>query len=271
MNRSLVIVRAGDKSLHRSWLTGAAREFDLFVSYFGDKPDQYQGDGEYYDARKGTKYPAIAQLFAEQPELLERYDTFWLADDDLAVSTDVINRMLNLFRGLGLSLAQPALTADSYHSWPLTLEHPDYVVRYTKFVECMAPLFDKPALLACLPTFSECASGYGLDYVWPKLIGRGRRHNIAIIDATPVRHTRPLGGELYSLNPSLSPYADEQRLTEKYRAANIRDIHTKFFFRGLKKVRPTLGDFAVGAIEKTWTSVFEWKAKIRGASPKGDR
>lgn len=214
--RNLVVVRAGDRSLHPQWVAGAAREFDLCVSYYGAEPDRYRGDTPLWEARKGPKWPCIGELLQARPALLEAYDTFWFPDDDLAVDTTTINRMFALFRGFGLALAQPALTPQSYHGHPMLLQRPGHVLRRTGFVEVMAPIFDRPALQACLPSFGHSRSGWGLDFVWPRLVGPARREAIAILDATPVWHTRPLGGELYRNHPEMDPARDVERLILEY-------------------------------------------------------
>lgn len=214
--RNLVIVRAGDRSLHREWIADPRRDFDLFVSYYGREPDRYREDAEYHEHRPGPKWPCIAELLAAHPELVERYDAFWLPDDDISASPAVIDRMFALFHGLDLALAQPALTRDSYYSWDFLLQRPGCVLRHSRFVEVMVPIFGREALAACLPSFAESRSGWGLDWLWPRLCAPDRPERIAILDATPVRHTRPLGGELYRNNPALDPRLDEQRLLAKY-------------------------------------------------------
>lgn len=215
-SRNLVILRAGDNSLHRGWIAQPNRDFDLLISYYGKQPGLHQADAEYYEHRPGPKWSCIGDLLGSHPELMERYDAFWFPDDDLAATTDTVNRMFALFHGFSLSLAQPALTRDSYYSWPHLLERPEYLIRHVDFVEVMAPLFERSALRACLKSFSESRSGWGLDWVWPTLAGRGRTDAIAILDATPVKHTRPLGGDLYRNHPELDPRQDELRLVEAY-------------------------------------------------------
>ncbi len=238
--RNLVIVRMGDRSLHPHWIAGPGRNFDLFLSYFGDDPERHRGDGEYFESRKGLKWPAIHDLLQENPELLKRYDVFWLPDDDLMATTDTINRMFDLFRGFALSLAQPALTRDSYYGWPLTLQDSRYYLRFTQFVEVMAPIFDITALESCRATFGESKSGWGLDFVWPKLCGRGRSDSIAIIDATPVKHTRPLGGgERYRNNKQLSPVDDWQQVQTKYGITPGSKTDAKYGVGGGIRLVPT--------------------------------
>lgn len=56
--------------------------------------------------------------------------------------------------------------------------------------------FERHFLEACLPTFAETLSGWGLDWVWPHRLGAETRRS-AIIDAVAVTHTRPVGGPTY--------------------------------------------------------------------------
>ncbi|HSC65029.1 MAG TPA: DUF707 domain-containing protein [Caldimonas sp.] len=74
------------------------------------------------------------------------------------------------------------------------LQAPPAQLRFTGFVEVMAPLFSREALRSCAPTLDESRSGWGLGWVLPTLCERAGLGRIAIIDATPVRHTRPVGG-----------------------------------------------------------------------------
>ncbi|MEX3999153.1 DUF707 domain-containing protein [Paraburkholderia sp. EG285A] len=236
MQKNLVILRAGDASLHRVWLAQSNREFDIFVSYYGNTAGAMQDGADYYEVRKGPKWSCIAELLLERQELLDKYSAFWFPDDDLLATTETLNRMFGFFHTFGLSLAQPALTNDSYHYWPITLQDSRYLIRFTQFVEVMAPIFDRTALKACAQTFGESRSGWGLDFVWPKLCGRGRHDSIGIIDATPVKHTRPLGGELYKNNAELTPHDDAEKMLKKYGVERIRKTATKYSFGGVKSM-----------------------------------
>ena len=240
--RNLVVLRAGDASLHAGWIAQPDRDFDLFISYFGKQPGMHQADADYYEHRPGPKWSCIAELLADHPSLIDRYDAFWFPDDDLAATTDTVNRMFALFRGFSLSLAQPALTRDSYHTWPIVLERPDCVMRHVDFVEVMAPLFDRATLRACLKTFSMSRSGWGLDWIWPTMAGKGRTDSIAIIDATPVRHTRPLGGDLYRNHPELDPRQDEARLLAEFDLVKHRWSGKFRVYSVIARQPPSLGD-----------------------------
>jgi hypothetical protein len=84
---------------------------------------------------------------------------------------------------------------------PLTEQREQVSFRYTQFVEIMCPIFSRRALQICLGTMRDTASGYGLDHLWPSLLGypRGR---IGIIDAVAAAHTRPIGNT-YDINTAI--------------------------------------------------------------------
>ena len=109
-------------------------------------------------------------------------------------------------------------------------------MRYGRFVEVMAPIFSREALEVCKPTFVESRSGWGLDWVWPALCRDAVLDRIAVIDATPVRHTRPVGGELYRNHPDLDPRAEAQRLLGKYGLAEVRATAKYSFGRRVREV-----------------------------------
>ncbi|MEI6212022.1 MAG: hypothetical protein WCR06_10410 [bacterium] len=256
LRKNLVLLRAGDHSLHRTWLTDPVRDFDIFISYYGTQPNLYQAEADYYEMSPGPKWPCLGTLVTEHAELLEHYAAFWFPDDDLAATTATINQMFALFHGFRLTLAQPALTADSFYSWRILLQHPKYVLRYVDFVEIMAPIFDRQALRNCRSTFGESQSGYGLDFVWPSLLDPQRPDALAVLDATPVTHTRPVGGELYRNHPELKPRQDMLALLQKYGVAE-RKATGKYIFRG-GVMRTTPAWWA-----RRWMQLKSWNALRR--------
>lgn len=192
MRRDLVVVRAGDASLHPAWLPPAGvRSWDLVVSYFGDDPQRHRGpDIRRIDA-KGPKWQGLHRLFAAHPELLDRYEYIWLPDDDLRVDPPDIGRLFALMRRHDLALAQPSLTPQSHWSWTVTLRNPATALRHTNFVEVMLPCLRADLLRRVLPGVVPYVTGSGFDWAWPAMAGAGR---VAILDTVSATHTRPFGG-----------------------------------------------------------------------------
>gem|GEM_PF-569125 len=196
---NLVVVRTGASSLHKKWpkdLGSADRSWDLLLSHFDEKSEPDCPDADIIVRQGAYKFSSCWRLFQDIP-WLSTYKSVWFCDDDIMTSWSDIQKLFELFSEFGLDLAQPALTTDSYFSLPICLQQKNSVLRFTNFVEVMIPLFSAKALKTCLPTFENSMSGWGLDFVWAHLLGNPR-HKLAIIDAVPVQHTRPVGsGAMY--------------------------------------------------------------------------
>ncbi len=191
--RNLVVVRAGDASLHPMWLAGPEEPaFDLIVSYFGDDAKRFRSPRENRIDQKGGKWNGIAALFAARPELLDQYDLFWLPDDDIAADTRTINGIFESMSRGDLALAQPSLTIDSHYTYIAYLSSRAFSLRYSNSIEIMAPCLRADLLRRALPLVADSPSGWGLDVVWTRLNDDNRRKS-AILDQWPVRHTRPVG------------------------------------------------------------------------------
>ena len=93
-------------------------------------------------------------------------------------------------------------------------QNPDCLLRFTTFVELMAPLFSRDALRKCAATFAGNKSAWGVDFAWTSILGRPS-NGIAIIDAAPVRHTRPIGAT-YNL---AAAFAEMDSNLAKYQAS----------------------------------------------------
>jgi hypothetical protein len=235
--RNLVVVRAGDSSLHPHWLAGGGgRNWDLAVSYFGDDPNLFKTDDVTRIDGKGPKWQGLHDVFSKRPEFLTNYDYILLPDDDLMASKDDLNRLFDICKTYGLEIGHPTLTWNSYYAHLVTLRNAGTRLRYTNFVEVMAPCLTKALLNKTLGYFAETLSGWGLEQAWAKSAGPMK---MALIDEIAVRHTRPVGGPNYKAlrDKNISPWdelrglcrtlgVDEQPIIETYGAilANGRHI-----------------------------------------------
>ncbi len=126
---------------------------------------------------------------------LADYDWAMFPDDDLEYGDDFLPRFLGLLREHDVALAQPALTPDSFHTYDLCVRQEGVRLRYTNFVEVMAPCFRIDCLRALRSTLASAISpmGYGFDLHWPHACAAAG-FKMAIVDATPIAHrSRPTG------------------------------------------------------------------------------
>ncbi|MGN6582011.1 MAG: DUF707 domain-containing protein [Bordetella sp.] len=194
---NLVIVPAGAGSLHPDWLksvTNETRNWDLCLGWYGAEAPTTDMPCEYLaHLPKTRKFRLLYDLLHEGSPLWD-YEAIWLPDDDLLASGQGINLMFYLFRKFGMDLAQPSVlrVKGSYPNHAITIQRPDSDVRYEPFVEIMCPVFSRRALKICVGSMRDTESGYGLDHLWPALLGQPRTR-MGIIDRVPVAHTRPVG------------------------------------------------------------------------------
>ena len=120
-------------------------------------------------------------------------DADWLliVDDDVVLPRGFLDRFIALAEGFGFALAQPAHAFASHAAWDVTRRRPGVLARRTRFVE-IGPVtaLSRTAAAELLP-FPDLQMGWGLDARW-SAIAAERGWPIGVIDATPIRHLRPV-------------------------------------------------------------------------------
>jgi GT2 family glycosyltransferase len=118
-------------------------------------------------------------------------DWLVIADDDVVLPAGFLDAFLFLAERFGLRLAQPAHAFASHAAWPVTRRRPGLLARRTRFVE-IGPVtaIHADAFPVLLP-FPPLAMGWGLDAHWSAAAAAAGLA-IGVVDATPVRHLRPV-------------------------------------------------------------------------------
>jgi len=221
--KNLIVAPCGNAStlFATEWLSNPdEKEFDICLLFYHptiNEPARYEGVEHFYHL-KDFKFRMLHTLLTtEAPQLLEEYEYFYFLDDDISLDTAAINRMFELSRTFGTSISQASLSHDSFCSWPIFKNKPNCLLRYMGQIEVMAPLFSRAALKQCLVSFNENKSSWGLDSVWPKILGYPL-NKLAVFDDVIMKHTRPVGGgELYK-KIQADPYDEWEAVTKKYDA-----------------------------------------------------
>jgi len=166
---------------------------------------------------EGYKYKNISRLIDHHPEILTGYDYVFFVDDDYEVSPIAAMRLFETMAHNDLHLAQPALSLDSYASFPITRHVPGLSHRITTLVEIGAPAFSRRALGICLPSFSETYSGWGLDWVWPDLLHQHFGRPVSgIVDEAPARHCSPVSSSQWVLPDGRKPGDELEEVLRRY-------------------------------------------------------
>jgi hypothetical protein len=230
------VVGCGDASLHKQWACDT-QNFDVAISYFGDDANKCFPEARYVHRLKAGKWNGLHAFFEEHPELVQAYDYYWFPDDDLALSAQDADRLLEMGRENHLDLFQPALDDKSYFTHLLTLAQTGIVLRYTNFVEIMAPVMSARLFAKALPTFAHTRTGFGLDFLWPQMVASLRpsaKYGCAIIDAITMEHTRPVGSALKTTVATDGGSTGAEEMAQVMKAVR----HRNPLFRSLKMAVP---------------------------------
>ena len=186
----LLISRIGRDSLHRQWLADRTG-FDMLLSAFDGSVEPVTEPGVTFEYRAGAKVAGYAGILKDHAAAIATYRYVALFDDDLSIDGPALRRLFELTDRHGLKVAQPALTHDSYFTYACLLKHKGFVLRHVNYVEMMCPVFRADMVSRVAPLF-DLGFESGIDLVWSALLRSGRE-DFAVIDAVPVRHTRPVG------------------------------------------------------------------------------
>lgn len=228
MKPYLALFRGGPNSLHPHAVERLKdQNFDYALSWFGDQKPAVCDGAVFVHMQKGAKWPGLEATLAAHWDTISQYKYVWLPDDDLLCVPEDVSRMFSICDDLQLELAQPALTRDSYFTHVVTLQHSEFQLRFTNFVEVMAPIFSADMLAKVFPTLKNQISGYGLDGLWPRLTELGK---VAIIDDTPVKHTRPVGGPNYAFSKKagLAPAHEDWLVSASHFVETPADFQINF-------------------------------------------
>jgi len=180
---------------------------------------------EVSPARDAGKWDNLNVALRAHPA--DGYDWLLLVDDDVVLPRGFLDAFVFLAERYGLRLAQPAHARASHAAWPVTRRRSGSLVRRTRFVE-IGPVtaVHADAFEALLP-FPDLRMGWGLDAHWGALAAE-RGWPVGIVDATPIRHTRPVATS-YPREAAIAEadafLADRPYVTRE-QAAETLSVHT---------------------------------------------
>lgn len=186
-SRFLVFTSAGDHANIARWLPN--RNFDLWISYYGHQPDPDRMNAEFYDHKKGAKFPKLYEAMRQDPERFSAYDYIWVADDDIKISGAQINRLFEIAKAKDLWIAQPAFTDAGKISNKITRKQQFAHLRYTNFVEVTCPVFRTDKLLQFFEVYDPKLIGFGVDWWFMEAL-RPPADKVAVVDSIPCVNPR---------------------------------------------------------------------------------
>jgi len=183
ISKYLVYTSAGDQANIHHWLAGY-RNFDLWVTYYGDQKDRYMDICNHYNMRKGAKFPNLYFVYQNWQDLLVQYEAVLVMDDDIIISASSISRLFEIREKYALWVLQPAFSLTSKLSHPVTCVKPFTFMRYTNFAEVTCPLFQKDILDQFMKVYNPELVGWGVDWWFLDTIKPDlNQDKVAIVDA----------------------------------------------------------------------------------------
>src|SRR4051794_16800580 len=143
-------------------------------------------------APEAGKWANVNAALAAAP--LAGADWLLVVDDDVVLPRGFLDRFLLLSEAFGFRLAQPAHAYASHAAWEVTRRRPGALAHRTRFVEIGPVTALSAEAAAVLLPFPDLQMGWGLDAHW-SAVAAERGWPIGVIDATPVRHLRPVAGD----------------------------------------------------------------------------
>ncbi|MFT4091889.1 MAG: hypothetical protein QM645_14260 [Asticcacaulis sp.] len=207
--RNLVIVMAGDRSLHHE--IASSRDYELWTIYYGDDDGVYDTYRQFSDRSwraKGLKVELVRRVLLEQLHFtrevrFEDYDYIFMPDDDIrfpAGAADV-SRLFEVCAQIGADVFQPAISNEFYSkAWESTRLIEGAACHRVNIVEVMMHGFSGKAFvhgyLSAIHSMQFMKSGWGVEPVSMKAaeVALNRQLKTFVIDAVPAIHTRPIGG-----------------------------------------------------------------------------
>lgn len=206
-NKNLVIVCAGDHSLHINWQT-KPRDYDLMVIYYGDNEEKacfYQDNSEYFYRNKGYKIELarkilFEQLFLQQNFNFQQYDYIWFPDDDLLFyKPECVSELFETASLLEADIFQPALLNENVdENWSSTKRMKGMYCHAVNIVEIMGFGFNSSTFvrgfLPALHIFDYMNAGWGIEPCIVKLAEASLKRKVKafVLDNVPILHTKPI-------------------------------------------------------------------------------
>lgn len=170
MSRNFLFSSVGDNSNLEQIMIGDIN-YDVYLIYYGNSEEtfeKFQKFATYIEKRKGSKFQNFKYFYDTYPDIIGKYDRFFILDDDCIIDIDGVNKMFDLSRKYNLKICSPALLPGSKISHKITIKKNNRILTYTNFVEVSFPMFSRDALTKFIPLLSYDLIGWGIDflYIW---------------------------------------------------------------------------------------------------------
>ncbi len=207
-HKNLVFTSAGDKTNFDNLWVGNNQNYDIMVVYYGNNDNNYQKYSKKVDYilnRKGSKFQNFHYVYENHRDIIDKYERFFILDDDIIFGVDDINKMFDVSKKYNLDICGPTFkkAPECKISHEITVTKNKNQIRYTNFVEVNVPLFNKKALDKLMKYYDPILIGWGIDFLYIWANGVDKKQNYALIDnitcINPQDESKDGKRELYNL------------------------------------------------------------------------
>ena len=166
----LICLFGNNTNFHNLW-TKKNRNYDIWVVYYGDNQSNYnlyKDKVNFIIKRKGSKFQNFHYVYNTYKTQLDKYERFFILDDDIIFNTNDINKMFNISKKYNLWLCGPTFknNVSGKISHPITKQVNNNFLRYCNFAEVNVPLFNKYGLTQLMKYYDSILIGWGIDYLY---------------------------------------------------------------------------------------------------------
>jgi len=159
-------------------------EYDIYVIYYGDDEDifnKYRSKVKLIEKRKGSKFQNFKYFYDTYIDIINKYDRFFILDDDIIFNVEDINNMFKLSKKYNLDICAPSFLSEGKISHSVTEHKKDIILTYTNFVEVNTPLFNVLSLHKLMNTIDYTLMEWGVDFLYIWCNGIYKQKSYAII------------------------------------------------------------------------------------------
>jgi len=226
-HKNIIFTSAGDNTRFvQYWCSRNEQNYDICVYYYGKCDENYEiykTHATYIKKETGSKFQNFHKFWNAHPEIIDKYDRFFILDDDIEISVPDINTMFNLSREYSLEICAPSFnhTGGSIISHGITRNKKNTLLTYTNFVEVNTPLFSRTALDNLMKLYDPVLIGWGIDYLYILANGIDKKTSYAIIHSVQCVNPPHSKKKVNSKELLKLPNANSRgRIWENYAKAN---------------------------------------------------
>jgi hypothetical protein len=121
--KNMVFTSAGDNTDFINLWCSKNADYDIYVIYYGDNEQNYNKYSQqvtFIEKDKGSKFQNFLKFYNKYPDIINKYDRFFILDDDIEIRVDDINTMFAISKKYDLLICWPSFADSSAISLPIT-------------------------------------------------------------------------------------------------------------------------------------------------------